>query len=129
MAIATFATGFAKRAGFQLELRISPDANSLNDELSLNLFRVCQEAFTNVYRHSEASMVSIAVEAVEATVTLTVADDGVGFDAGSLSQAPTPRVGPAGMRERERVRRLGGEITISGEPSGTRLVASVPMGA
>lgn len=123
-AIANFAAGFAKRAGFQLELHISPEANSLGDDLSLNLFRVCQEALTNVYRHSEARKASIVLGSNGASVTLAVTDDGVGFDASSMPQAPPLGVGLAGMRER--MRRLGGEISISGGPNGTTLIATAP---
>lgn len=118
-AIRTFARGFSKRSGHYVEAHIAPEADTIEDEVSLNLFRACQEALTNVYRHAEASMVIIELEADEANVRLEVTDDGVGFD----SSQPLG-VGLSGMRER--MKRLGGEAELSSGPAGTTLLVTVP---
>jgi PAS domain S-box-containing protein len=118
-AIGNFARGFAKRSGHYVEVHLAPEADALGDDISLNLFRACQEALTNVYRHAEASMVIITLEADQAGVRLEVADDGVGID-----PSPTLGVGLSGMRER--LRRLGGDVRLTSRPDGTALQVTVP---
>jgi two-component system, NarL family, sensor kinase len=118
-AIRNFARGFAKRSGHYVEAHVAPEADTIGDEASLNLFRACQEALTNVYRHAEASMVVIELEVDDASVRLEVTDDGVGVD-----PSPTLGVGLSGMRER--LRRLGGDAELSGGAGGTTLLVTVP---
>ena len=118
-AIRNFARGFAKRSGHYVEAHIAPEADTIGDEVSLNLFRACQEALTNAYRHAEASMVIIELEVDEDQVRLEVTDDGVGFD-----PAQGLGVGLSGMRER--MKRLGGDAELSTTPAGTTLVVTVP---
>lgn len=121
-AIRTFARGFARRSGHYVEVTVSPEADTLGDDVSLNLFRACQEALTNVYRHAEASQAVIDLEVDDQQVRLQVTDDGTGFD-----PAQTLGVGLSGMQER--LRRLGGDATISSGPSGTTLLVTVPRNA
>jgi signal transduction histidine kinase len=118
-AISNFAHGFAKRSGHYVKVRIAPEADRLGDEVSLNLFRACQEALTNIYRHAEASMVAITLEIDDGEVRLDVADDGIGVD-----PAQSLGVGLSGMRER--IRRLGGDVELLSEPEGTTLRVTVP---
>jgi PAS domain S-box-containing protein len=119
-AIRNFARGFAKRSGHLVEVRVAPEADALDDEISLNLFRACQEALTNVYRHAEASLVEISLAVDGCGIRLEVADDGIGVDP-SLPFG----VGLSGMRER--LRRLGGEVELLNAPDGTTLRVTVPM--
>jgi len=121
-AIRNFARGFAKRSGHYVEVQLAPEADRLGDDISLNLFRACQEALTNVYRHAEASQAVIVLEIEQGMALFEVTDDGVGFDP---SQALG--VGLSGMRER--IRRLGGEVEVSGGAGGTRLRVTVPVAA
>lgn len=121
-AIENFAVGFGKRAGLKVEVRIAPGACLIEDDVAVHLFRVCQEALTNVYRHANARKVQVLLEAGEGAIELTVKDDGIGFD-----EAVAERVlgvGLPGMRER--MGRLGGAVVISGDPSGTTLIARLP---
>jgi signal transduction histidine kinase len=118
-AIRNFARGFAKRSGHYVEVHLAPEGDTLGDELSLNLFRACQEALTNIYRHADASMVTIALDADELGVRLKVTDDGVGVD-----PSKDLGVGLSGMQER--VRRLGGDAQLSSGPEGTTLLVTVP---
>jgi len=118
-ALGNFARGFAKRSGHYVNVRITPEADTLDDEVSLNLFRACQEALTNVYRHAEASMVVITLEVDDCGVRLEVADDGNGVD-----PSQSLGVGLSGMRER--IERLGGDVELLSEPDGTTLRVTVP---
>ena len=84
------------------------------------LFRVAQEALANVARHSKASQVSVELAQHGEQVTLTIADDGAGFDMGRVEKG----VGLDSMRER--LEAVGGGLEISSEPSyGTRVTATV----
>ena len=87
------------------------------------LYRICQEALTNVARHAEAERVRVELVATPEWVRLFVEDDGRGFDA---SDVPEDRHGLLGMRERTQI--LGGALDIRSSPgAGTRIEATVPL--
>jgi signal transduction histidine kinase len=93
-------------------------------EVTLCAFRVAQEALRNIGRHAQAGAVSISVRTSDDKLTVSVSDDGVGFDAAQLHQ--TARLGHASMRER--VRLLGGELTIRSVPGrGTTIETHLPL--
>ena len=106
--------------------RVRADAARLEPETAMVLFRVLQEATTNVLKHAGARSVHVLIgaegpPAEGADWTLRVEDDGVGFD----PAAATPGFGLLGLRERLRAR--GGALTIDAAPGGgTRLVATLP---
>jgi two-component system sensor histidine kinase UhpB len=90
-------------------------------EAELALFRVAQEALTNVARHAQAANVTLSLRCDGTWLTLEVADDGRGFDPAAASAG----LGLRGMRERLTL--IGGNLTIAGAPgAGTRVVARVP---
>jgi PAS domain S-box-containing protein len=120
-AVRDFASGFARRAGLGVTLEIAPAANAIDETTSLHLFRVCQEAFTNIHRHARATKVAVAIDLDDDTIRLTITDDGVGFE-----EPGTPGVGFEGMQAR--MRRLGGALTVSGQDGGTTLTATAPRG-
>src|ERR671932_1346436 len=87
------------------------------------LYRICQEALTNVARHAEAERVRVELIATPEWVRLFVADDGRGFEA---SEVLGDRHGLLGMRERTQI--LGGALDIRSSPgAGTRIEATVPL--
>ena len=87
------------------------------------LYRICQEALTNVARHAEAGRVGVRLVATPQEVRLSVEDDGRGFDASSV---PGDRHGLVGMRERAQM--LGGALEVRSIPGeGTRVEVSVPL--
>ncbi|HVJ20659.1 MAG TPA: GAF domain-containing protein, partial [Polyangiaceae bacterium] len=94
--------------------------------LSTAIFRICQEALTNVARHAEAKSVQIVLERQDGVLRLEVRDDGRGISSEAASNAAS--LGLLGMRER--ARRLSGNLRISGAPgSGTLVVVEVPFEA
>ena len=123
-AIAEFANGFARRSGLAIDVHVEPDADTIDDDVALQLFRVCQEALTNVYRHAHARRVFVALNMDETAIRLTVTDDGIGFNDVGPGRAMPLGVGLAGMRQR--MERLGGEVQVSGGPDGTTLTAIAP---
>jgi len=84
----------------------------LPEDVQVALFRVVQEALTNVVRHSEAESVSVVATAQDGRIRVVVDDDGCGFD----PSAPTDRLGLAGIRER--VELLGGRLRVESSPGG-----------
>jgi len=100
------------------------DAARLDPELETVVYRLVQEALTNIAKHADAAMVELQVRSAGDRLAVLIADDGVGFD-------PTASVGGfvlAGMRER--VALAGGELRIESKSgTGTKVLASVPVGA
>ena len=95
----------------------------LPPRVEVALYRICQEALTNVARHAEAGRVRVRLVATPQEVRLSVEDDGRGFDA---SRVPGDRHGLVGMRERAQM--LGGALEVRSAPGeGTRVEASVPL--
>jgi signal transduction histidine kinase len=123
-AIRIFATGFASRASLALEIHIDRGADQIPEDAALSLFRVCQEALTNVHRHAKASRVVVRLEIDESIIILKVEDDGSGFKEPRLATERPAGVGLAGMRER--MTRLGGYVQLKRGGIGTRLVAVIP---
>ncbi len=102
-------------------LRINGDLSSLDQSQCINVYRIVQEALTNVAKHACASSVEITISGDEEDISLSISDDGSGFDV-----AKTPRgMGIAGMEER--IRALGGRFHLSSAgSSGTIIEARVP---
>jgi signal transduction histidine kinase len=109
--------------GIEVDLQVDGDLCSLTDSQKIVLFRVVQEALSNVRKHSEAGRVSVVLRSCRTFVDLTVTDDGRGFDPRRLG---TDRLGLAGISER--VRLLGGAVEIeTSRGGGTTVRATLPQ--
>ena len=113
------------RAGLLCHVRIHPDTALLeiDPERSTALFRILQEALTNVVRHAWATRVDVRVSHAYSSIRMEVEDDGRGMDCESLLTANS--WGLAGMRER--ARHFGGEIRFMAVAHGTLLVLQLPI--
>jgi signal transduction histidine kinase len=111
---------------FAVAADLSPAAETWPPAVCLVLYRVAQEALTNVVKHAGASRVSMRLFEEDHTAHLHVCDDGTGFEA--RASAGSERLGIAGMRERLAL--IGGELHIErAEPRGTIIRAVVPLDA
>jgi two-component system sensor histidine kinase UhpB len=120
-ALSALATAFAEQARVRVERRLEPSL-PLSEEHELVVYRVAQEALTNVARHANASEVELCLERAEKHVVLTVGDDGRGLS----SDAVPSSHGITGMRERAML--IGAQLTITGPPSGgTKVQLSIPL--
>jgi signal transduction histidine kinase len=109
------------RGGLEVEATIELEGELGRDRERL-VYRLVQEALTNVVKHAGASRASVTAEEADDEVRISIGDDGAGFDAG----ASTAGRGLVGMRER--IELLGGEIEVASEPGkGTEIRARVPL--
>ena len=109
--------------GIEVDLTVTGNLSTLSDSQKIVLFRVVQEALSNVRKHSEARRVSVALRSRRTFVEVTVTDDGCGF---APQQLDTDRLGLAGISER--VRLLGGAVQIETSPgAGTTVRATLPQ--
>ncbi len=121
-ALQSLAAEFESARGVSVRTALGERGLDLPTEVSQNLFRIVQEALTNVTRHAEASEVEIELAAHPDRVELRIADDGRGFDPAAVDQG---RLGVLGMRERAEL--LGGTLVVSSAPGdGTRIEVVIP---
>jgi signal transduction histidine kinase len=115
---------FQARTGIAGTLNSRVPSLDLEPETATALFRVCQEALTNVARHAGASQVQICFDMRDQELLVQIDDDGRGISEQELTNRHS--LGLAGMRER--VLLIGGHLAISGAPGeGTTLRVTVPM--
>jgi len=124
-----YVEGFGLRSGLKLTLDAPNDPVRLPDAIELALFRVLQEALTNVHRHSGASNADILIRRSSGQVILEVNDNGHG-----MSQEMLDRFREAGtgtgvglMSMHERARELGGTIQIESGSTGTSMRIAIPV--
>jgi two-component system NarL family sensor kinase len=101
-------------------------AATLPDTVNTVLFRIAQEALTNIVRHAQASSAALALDISHDAVTLTIADNGRGFD---VTHAFVGRRSGIGLRNmRERLEALGGKLSLLSQTGHTVVTARVPLG-
>jgi signal transduction histidine kinase len=111
-------------SGIDLTFAVRGQERRLKPEIEITLFRIGQEAISNIARHAEASSVSIALDFTESHIGLEVEDNGQGF---SLNESPNGSFGLLGMKERTSL--LDGTFAIDSKPgNGTRLAVAIPVG-
>jgi signal transduction histidine kinase len=114
--------------GIAADIEVVGEERQLPPEAELMLFRIIQEALSNVRRHSHASRVVVRVEFADRSTKVTVSDNGMGFEMptriGDLARSG--RLGLAGMQERAQL--LGGTLSIDSKPGkGTLVVVEAPL--
>jgi len=118
----SLADSFGQRTGIEVRANIDFEGR-LPGETETHLFRIAQEALTNVVRHSGAKHVNLTLASKGNGVALTISDDGHGL---------TPRNGRSGfgmMGMRERMHAAGGELLVDSRPGGLTVTAEVPLNA
>jgi signal transduction histidine kinase len=116
--------GLAARAreveGLETELDVRVAEDALDPDLKTAVYRLVQEALTNVGKHASATRVAVSVAQDGAGLEVRVADDGRGFDAAQ----PTAGFGVTGMKERAAL--MGGTLEIASSGAGTVVAARFP---
>jgi signal transduction histidine kinase len=120
-ALRALAEESSARGGLEVEATVEIGEETGRDEERL-VYRLVQEALTNILKHANASHVKLSAQEAEGEIRIAVRDDGDGFD----STSPNAGRGLTGMRER--IELLGGEIEVSSKPGeGTEISARVPL--
>ncbi len=122
VALKSLCTEFAEQEGIVIEFNDHKLPAEIDDEVALCIYRVAQESLRNVARHATAQHVWVNLRGVDEDLVLTVADDGVGF----MPKPESETNGLGLMSMRERMRLLGGTLSVSSRPRmGTRVEARV----
>jgi len=117
-----------KNYGIKARAEVIGTEGDLPSEVQLLLFRIAQEALSNIRRHAEASIATVKLEFGDDSITLTVSDNGKGFEVPQRIEdlASVGRLGIMGMYERARL--LSGTLEINSElGKGTQVVAKLPL--
>jgi len=124
-----FVEGYSKRTGIDVSCHIAPEAGHLPRHLELTLFRILQEALTNIHRHSKSMWAEVSVSVTAGEVMLRVKDYGNGISPEVLAKftlnGTHAGVGLSGMKER--VRELHGEFKIVSDSKGTQIAVKMPL--
>lgn len=112
LAVRAMVEDAAARANLTLESSVADKLPSLSPNVEQCIYRVAQEAVTNAARHAKAKTLTVNLESEDGKVTLTVHDDGVGFDVAAARKAN--HYGLKGMQENAQL--VGGELTITSKP-------------
>jgi len=122
-ALEWFTSDFEKRTGITCIFE-THQIPGINDSVATAAYRIAQEALTNVVRHSQANCVNVVLQGGNTVLSLTVSDNGRGFDPAALSEHEG--LGLLGMRERASL--VGGELEVSSAPGGgTRVFFAVSL--
>ncbi|MBU4460457.1 MAG: sensor histidine kinase [Verrucomicrobia bacterium] len=126
-ALRSFMNRFMAETGIRTSLTAFSGVEALSSAKRTALYRVAQEALTNVARHSRAARVDVILQKLRNAIQLQVRDDGKSFDAERILHArKIGRMGLLGMRER--IEMVGGTFTVESAPGkGTSIQARVPF--
>jgi signal transduction histidine kinase len=122
-----YVEGFASRSGITVKTDIQDLGQRLASDVEITLFRILQEALTNIHRHSGSRSAEVSFKADNGNVVLAVRDFGTGIPAMALEQfraSGGAGVGLAGMRER--IHEVGGTLDIESSGNGTCVRAALP---
>jgi len=121
---------YGKRSQIRVSLMVDEPVERLPREIEIALFRVLQEALTNVYRHAAAKSVDVRIVCRSGRVLLSVRDDGRGIPEEVLAKfraGAAPGIGLAGMRER--MAEFGGVVRVDASNRGSVVEAAIPTDA
>ncbi len=124
-----FVKGFAARTGLDKSFWVEGQVEQVDPAIKHTVFRVVQEAMSNVYRHAEAQRVDIALTARGGLLTLQVVDDGKGIESWKSGEPDAVMLGVGIPGMRARVAQLGGTLDIRSDAGGTGITAILPLEA
>lgn len=117
-------TEFEKRCGIKVNLDLTKTAVDISSKTAIALFRIFQECLTNITKHAHATRVWCSLKKNDGELTLTITDNGKGFDMSTVKEKQS--LGLVSMRERTVM--LGGNYSILSEPNkGTTVKVQVPL--
>jgi two-component system, NarL family, sensor kinase len=127
-ALSWLARTLEQRTGLRVELTLGGLEERLDADLETLVFRLVQEALTNVLRHAGADRATVAVSRGDSLLALQIADRGRGFDTGAILVEGAAATGSGLRGMRDRLELFGGRLEITSEPGeGTLVSAVVPL--
>jgi signal transduction histidine kinase len=115
---------FQKRTGIGAQFRQNFELPSIDENVTTGVYRIVQEALTNVARHSKATNAEITMQLRDGALHVEISDNGKGFDEELLAHPES--LGLLSMQERARI--IGGKVSITGSPGkGTRISLDTPL--
>lgn len=126
-ALGWYAQGVSERSGLKIDLQIPQDLQRPDRVTELAIFRLAQECLTNILRHSGSKTASIRIERDGEKIRVSIQDHGKGISPERLAEIQSQGTGVGIRGMRERVRHLGGELTIESNGSGTHVTATFPV--
>jgi PAS domain S-box-containing protein len=125
VALSRYVTEYTKTHNITVDLTLTElDSSNLPPAVQIALYRILQEALTNVARHSGAKAVCIRFARLATALEVAVIDDGCGFDAKAVAVS-SHRLGIQSMRERAAM--LGGTLSFTSRRKGTKILVQVPL--
>lgn len=118
-ALEWFVKGFSSRSGIEVELQMAEEFPRVADVVEISVFRIVQEALTNVHRHAKSSTACVQIALNDELLTLSVSDQGQG------TRGTREGTGITGMRER--LKELHGELRITSSQHGTTVLVCIPV--
>ena len=119
---------FQNTTGLKVESSIQGNDLEIEENVAVNLYRIVQEAFTNIFKHSQCSSVSFEMALDDGRVGILIKDNGKGFNLGDVNQRDIDQRGMGLFIMEERARAIGGSLQISSESNqGTELQVEVPL--
>jgi signal transduction histidine kinase len=126
--VGRFVEGFARRTGLEVTFRSDGPTDDISEETQHAVFRIVQEALSNIYRHAGATKASVTVVREGEVLTAHIADNGEGFGCSPEGDAETPPLGVGIPGMRARIEQLGGVLELATGQWGTTVTATVPVG-
>jgi PAS domain S-box-containing protein len=125
VALRRYVADYSKTNNIAADLALDESGtNDLPSAVQLAVFRIVQEALTNVAKHSAATAISISAERSATGLEITIADNGSGFDADATVNSET-HLGLQSMRERAAI--LGGTVSVRSAATGTTILVQLPL--
>lgn len=127
-ALQSLSTEFSNRTNIKMEVSTLAFRNLLPDDAKTTLFRVAQEALTNIERHAQAHHIKLSLTVDDGAVELTISDDGTGFDIQNQNRKKNLSAGIGLRNMQERLEHHNGDLKVSSSGKGTTIRARLPKG-
>lgn len=126
-ALKALSEDFTARTGIASEFSTVVFRNRLDEDAKIALYRVAQEALTNIERHANASAIKVSVRGDRRGAVLGISDNGQGLEGKGSERTPAPSSGMGLRNMQERMEQLDGSLTVTSGPEGTTIEARVPL--
>ena len=124
-----YVNGYAERRNLTIDFEVDQYADRYDEEVEIALYRICQEALTNISRHAQATRIRLSLNQEDHRLSASIEDNGVGFDVKKVQSHPPTELGAGLIAMRERAVSLGGTFQlITKEGKGTQINIEIPVG-